>query len=186
VECPYCGSRNIIWDYERGEIVCGECGTVFDKIYSFIEYRDEEPIYISRVNYNSFYRKIGRINEWRERVVGRDIVLYNGAFINKESFDAAKIIESNEKYLIIYDIMNRIPKFKAKDIRYKIAIALYLVDKKEFDKFRLLFNIREKYLLKILNSMNRKDKEKLSDTLKNRLNEFMGGNISFQHVNNEG
>lgn len=28
VRCPVCGSSRLIYDYERGEVVCGECGTV--------------------------------------------------------------------------------------------------------------------------------------------------------------
>ncbi|MCD6323996.1 MAG: TFIIB-type zinc ribbon-containing protein [Desulfurococcales archaeon] len=33
VRCPHCGSRKLVWDYERGEIICPVCGTVVDRIY---------------------------------------------------------------------------------------------------------------------------------------------------------
>jgi transcription initiation factor TFIIIB Brf1 subunit/transcription initiation factor TFIIB len=32
--CPVCGGQ-LIWDYERGEIVCSRCGLVVDKIYYY-------------------------------------------------------------------------------------------------------------------------------------------------------
>ena len=31
VECPECGSRNLIHDYERAELVCDGCGLVIDE-----------------------------------------------------------------------------------------------------------------------------------------------------------
>ncbi len=33
--CPECGSTHLIWDYERGELVCGDCGAVIED--SFID-----------------------------------------------------------------------------------------------------------------------------------------------------
>jgi uncharacterized Zn finger protein (UPF0148 family) len=33
LRCPYCGSRNLVWDYSRGEVICADCGSVIDRIY---------------------------------------------------------------------------------------------------------------------------------------------------------
>jgi transcription initiation factor TFIIB len=33
VECPECGSRNLIHDYERAELVCDSCGLVVDEAF---------------------------------------------------------------------------------------------------------------------------------------------------------
>ena len=33
--CPYCGSRNLVWDYSKGTVVCADCGSVLDSIYEF-------------------------------------------------------------------------------------------------------------------------------------------------------
>ena len=27
-ECPECHSKNLVWDYERAELFCGDCGLV--------------------------------------------------------------------------------------------------------------------------------------------------------------
>lgn len=35
MRCPYCGSRNVVWDYSTGSIVCAECGSVLDSIYEY-------------------------------------------------------------------------------------------------------------------------------------------------------
>lgn len=33
MKCPYCGSPEVVWDYERGDIICTTCGTVIERIY---------------------------------------------------------------------------------------------------------------------------------------------------------
>lgn len=33
MECVYCGSQNLVYDYLHGYIVCGDCGTVNDDIF---------------------------------------------------------------------------------------------------------------------------------------------------------
>lgn len=38
VQCPECGSRNLVQDYERAELVCSDCGLVVDA-----EFVDEGP-----------------------------------------------------------------------------------------------------------------------------------------------
>ena len=32
-KCPECGSTRLIWDYERGELICQDCGLVLDDSY---------------------------------------------------------------------------------------------------------------------------------------------------------
>lgn len=33
LRCPLCGSPNLVWDFERGEVVCTSCGYVVEQIY---------------------------------------------------------------------------------------------------------------------------------------------------------
>lgn len=33
MRCPLCGSPNLVWDFERGEVVCTSCGYVVEQIY---------------------------------------------------------------------------------------------------------------------------------------------------------
>ena len=53
--CPECGSAHIAHDYERGELVCKQCGLVIEDRYIEIRGRNGEPI--ARRNGTS----------WRER-----------------------------------------------------------------------------------------------------------------------
>ena len=173
MECPYCKSRNIIWDYTRGEIVCRSCGSVLDKIYSYAEYYDDEPVFIAKSSYIDFYKKVERTKKWVERIMGKRVVLYNGSYIREVSLNVAKLIESDEKYLIIYDVVNNIPQLRTKDIRYKLALALYLIDKEEFNKFKMHLGISEKYMEKLLSTLSRKEKERITNLLKERLADFL-------------
>mgnify|MGYP001772548240 CR=1 FL=1 len=174
MRCPYCGSENIVWDNSTGDIICASCGTVLDKIYNSEAYggNDDERVYTSKIVYNEFYKKIKRIDKWRKRFMGRRVMVYNGMIIKETSLNALKIIESDERYLILYDIINSIPEFKNKDIRYKLALGLYFIDKKEYKRLKMMLEIREKYIAKILNGMSRKEKEKITNIIKRRLGEI--------------
>ena len=35
MKCPYCGSSNLIWDSNSGNVVCADCGSVLDTIYDY-------------------------------------------------------------------------------------------------------------------------------------------------------
>lgn len=39
MRCPLCGSQNLVWDFERGEVVCASCGYVIEPIYVSNEFR---------------------------------------------------------------------------------------------------------------------------------------------------
>jgi hypothetical protein len=47
MRCPLCGSPNLVWDFERGEIVCASCGYVVDRIYVSNDVR-HEPVTVHR------------------------------------------------------------------------------------------------------------------------------------------
>jgi len=41
MQCPYCGGQ-LVWDYQYGEVVCNNCGTVVEKIYDYNSPRPDE------------------------------------------------------------------------------------------------------------------------------------------------
>lgn len=180
MECPYCKSKSIIWDYSKGEIVCTSCGAVLDKIYSYDLPFEKSHSLTSKADYSKLYEKIERVRKWEERIMEKRVTNYNGALVKRESLSVAKIIESNEKYLIIYDVMSNIPQFRTKDMRYKMAVGLYLVDRDEFNKLKLTLGISEKYMHKILIKLNRGEKEKITNLLKKRLAEYTTENLALQ------
>ncbi len=46
LKCPYCGSKNIIFDYERNELVCADCGSVIED--RLIDYGFEHRFFKNR------------------------------------------------------------------------------------------------------------------------------------------
>ena len=173
MKCPYCGSKNIIWNEESGEVVCANCGAVLDRIYYAGSYQgDSETVTIPKSAFPDFYKKVERIKKWRRPAMKRRVVLYNGRYIRELSLNAVKIIESDEKYLILYDIIDSLPEFRGRDIRYKLAVGLYLFNKNEFEKLKPLLGISEDYMEKLLSKLKVKDREKIRKLLKEKLSEI--------------
>ena len=40
-QCPVCGGI-LVWDYQRGEVICSSCGLVVDRIYDYSPLRENE------------------------------------------------------------------------------------------------------------------------------------------------
>ena len=156
MKCPYCGSENLVW--REGQVVCSSCGSVIDRIYdgaSFFEPIKPKPATKYTV-------------EKEEIPIYKDVVLDNGAVIRAESLPAIKLIESNELFLIIYDVVNSHPLFRSKTIKTKLAVALYLYDTRLFKKFKRILGMNEKRVLKVLASVKRDEREKLREKIRER------------------
>lgn len=174
MKCPYCGSNNIIWDDKNGEIICASCGSVLDKIYYGEIYDESDPqVTLPKSAFPEFYKKVKRTKTWRRPVMRRRVVLYNGGYIRELSLNAVKLIENNEKFLILYDIIDRLPQFRTRDVRYKLAIGLYLFDINEFRRLKPLLDISEDYMAKLISKLKAKDREKIRKMIKKRLSEMM-------------
>ena len=175
MKCPYCGSSELIWDYKTGDVVCSKCASVIDKIYYTDLYEISDDITVtSKYVYYDFFRKFKRYNEYKRKIEKnekkiRKIVIYNGSLIKESSLNVMKIIENNERLLILYDIMDSLPQFMARNSMYKLAVGLYLLDKKEFHRLRKNLNISDKYMRKILSKLKVKDKLKIQSLLKRRI-----------------
>ena len=176
MKCPYCGSNEIIWDYKTGDVVCLRCASVIDKVFYTDQYETADEITITpKFAYYDFFKKLERYNQYKDKIVKneektRKMVIYNGALIRESSLSAMKIIENNERLLILYDVIDSLPQFRSKNSIYKLAIGLYLYDRKEFYKIRRNLNISEKYMKKILSKLKVKDKLKIQNLLKRRMN----------------
>lgn len=178
MECPYCKSKNLVWDYKNGVIVCSSCGLVVDQIFDQSAYNDYEienissskyiipqEIYLNKSsNFISKTNKILDINIKVNRVkksrknFEEKLIFYNGSIIRESSLISLKYIENNEKLFIVYDFIDRIPKFKDKHIKYKVALALYFYDIELFNKIEPMLGISKKYFRKILSTVKSKER----------------------------
>lgn len=172
MKCPYCGSENLVWDYEHGNIVCSECGSVIDQIYSDFEFIDNEPVVTSLSYYIDFKKKLdtyNRLKQLEDKIKKSKLVIYNGSNVKETSLNALKLIENNEKLLILYDVIDNIPMFRSKSIKYKLALALYFYDKKNFEKYVKNLNISPKYMSKLLSKIKIKDKIRIKELIDNKI-----------------
>ena len=176
MKCPYCGSNEIIWDYKTGDLICSTCASVIDKVYYNDLYEISDDIVITpKYAYYDFFKKLKRLDEYKNKIRKnnkrkiRMMVMYNGSSIRESSLSAMKIIENNERLLILYDIMDTLPQFRSKNSNYKLAVGLYLLDKKEFCKLRRNLNINDKYMKKLLSKLKVKDRLKIQSLLKRKI-----------------
>ena len=157
MKCPYCGSENLVW--KDGEVVCTSCGSVIDRIYEhnmFFEVKPAKPT-----------PKYKIIEE--EIPISENAVYYNGSTVSEDSLLALKLIESNEKFLLIYDTIASLPMFQTKTIKTKLAVGLYLYNKEMFNKYRMYLQVSEKYIKKLLNRIKKKEREKIQKLLRSRV-----------------
>jgi len=175
MKCPYCGSSEIVWDYKTGDMVCSKCASVIDKIYYDNLYETSDDVVITpKYAYYNFFKKLERLNEYKEKIKKnkrklRKTIIYNGSSIKESSLNTMKILENNERLLILYDIMDTLPQFRSKNSKYKLAVGIYLLDKKEFNKLKRNLNISDKYMKKILSKLKVKDKLKIQSLLKRKI-----------------
>jgi len=153
LKCPVCGGL-LVWDYERGEVVCSLCGLVYDKITTLeawsygltsggdgggerrVLMHDYRRVSSSRYKHLlRVYRrtvKLVKNKPWLE--VDYEKVFENGRFIytlkSKASIKALKNVEEQGYWEIVkqgLDYINNVnPAFLARSERSRYALA-YMV-----------------------------------------------------------
>ncbi len=147
--CPYCNGV-LIWDHQRGDIVCSECGTVIDRIYIMdktigIEDSGVECSRGSRklVNvrgtprsysmYMRMYRMIRNssrdlmINEQRFNALVRGEIGQVNILTSPGSIMSSKLVDSDEELRGILDnIVSRIPRLASRTYKGKVTAALLI------------------------------------------------------------
>lgn len=104
--CPECGSEDIAWSYERGEVTCARCGLVVDRIYEpGDEAREARPHGYSARSYAGFVRRRERTYRAFEKLrrrAGR-----GGLFIEEGAFRAYLSSRSRRMVRVLSSPRNR-------------------------------------------------------------------------------
>jgi len=153
--CPYCNSTDLIWDYERGYLVCTSCGSVISQLFADLfmpypqsnAYTEPQGMYSIR---ESLREKDRRIYARKLSKISKEVYLYE-----KYSKKARKNVEVNIRALlegtkekiyrhrndsmltrlmeddselkrIIKEIVEKDPVFSSRTYRGKVAIAMML------------------------------------------------------------
>jgi len=146
MRCPYCGSTNVVWDEERGEVVCMDCGSVIDRIYVLRkDYEERSPIRSYQVRGNvgvsratkEFMKLLDNVKH-NKKLRGRAIIDSNSFFnyINGK-IGRVKIIRLSTPYLLsirrnqevsqVLKLINKYPRLNSRTERAKIALALIAI-----------------------------------------------------------
>jgi len=165
----------LVWDNKSGDVVCSNCGAVIDKVYylggTFNNDNETLPVTVSlNVSTSMKTRKqqLKLIRRGREK----RMVIYNGSFIKESNLNIMKMLENNERLLIIYDIIDSLSAFKTRNPKYKLAIGLYLYNRSEFERIKKSLNISERYMKKILAKLKAKERANLESLLRKRFRQF--------------
>ncbi|MEM0020446.1 MULTISPECIES: TFIIB-type zinc ribbon-containing protein [Metallosphaera] len=150
--CSYCGSKNLIWDYTRGEVVCGDCGTTVDRVYDYRPMFMEEVLRSSQ-NRSLLYknREIESFKEFMHLLKkSRFLRKYKGVKLNVSlnqgsiqgskiysqiSLDALYKIESDKVAIKIYKYLEKMGIFSGLKFKTRVLLTYYLVY--DNDKIRI-------------------------------------------------
>jgi len=151
IKCPRCGSEEIIWDPERGEVICSSCGLVIDEIYyhprTFVELKRNVNEGGNRrsARKKSSREKPGEILSIYEKLFGwwrlrrnididKDRLLqfsregYNGRiFVHKKDRELQKLLEISPTLKKIYDYLENFPRLSSRTFRARLLISYILL-----------------------------------------------------------
>jgi len=143
--CTYCYSTNIIWDYERGYVVCGDCGTVLDVIYYYsINTSQEDGKQIRKLKsihhiqsmskYTSTYLRLTKVASRHGLIVDNEVFMryISGStplvkVFKKPNVDISRFMD-NEPIKLVLDLMKNYPKLTSRTDRAKVALAKIALD----------------------------------------------------------
>lgn len=162
MQCAYCRSLNVVWDFERGCVVCGDCGTVLDVIYCFchsIAPKEEHSIRKSRNGIHkpsisrytrTYLRLMRRASEYGLEIDNEVFKKYSSGtsplvkVFKKPSVDLNKL--TSEEYVkAVLDVMRKYPRLTSRTDRAKVAlvkIALSMVSENEVNIKKLSHELR--------------------------------------------
>ncbi|MEM0187805.1 MAG: TFIIB-type zinc ribbon-containing protein [Saccharolobus sp.] len=135
MKCQVCGSTEIVWNEEKGEIVCSNCGVVIDSIYydSVDRFSVNEIVIDNNLYFNDIKIKNLRIREF-----------FNNNTLNK-SIDEYEIILKtmllDKQYRIIYDLLLNEGILSGIRTKTKVGILIYI---------RYVYNNKYREILKKL------------------------------------
>ena len=142
--CPYCGSKELIWDYSSGYIICSDCGSVLDRIYeqTLLRLNEglEDSVVSSSIKGNVKLKPITiRYLELLEKVKNkkRRLSIDSKAFLEyaEGKRPLVKVLTRNynrevllrEDVRKVINLMKKYPRLNSRTDRAKIAIALIAI-----------------------------------------------------------
>ncbi len=173
--CTYCRSNHIIWDYEKGDIICGNCGAVLDKIYlDGVVKHDEDADSFKRdyrcsliSKHTKLYLKLMEKASRYGLVVDNDVVMkyFSGKAplikVFKRPAPVNAELTNDERIKIVMSIVNKYPRLasrteRAKYALAKIALAIAMNEANHLDIKRMKneLNISEVHLRRLLKVIN--------------------------------
>ncbi|MCY0883793.1 MAG: hypothetical protein OWQ50_08515 [Acidianus infernus] len=153
MQCPYCGSNDLIWDNIHGNIVCASCGSVIDTLYDYSQIDTSEDII--DLNKNLSERKETRnFIKLTETVSNKFRIINNKKnmkFITEDGELALSLLNMDKKVYKVYEYLEKNGIFCGRKIKTRVALSFYIAGYrcKKMRNILEKLHINEKYFRKI-------------------------------------
>ena len=145
MRCTYCGSIYLVWDHISGDIVCGECGVVQDRIYDtgISRFEDIDLVTTKRrkthhkLKVGKIYKRYNTLLARRFRKLRKNVIIPEDAmnqilsgvksktkmFRHVSDSEIEKLINRHPVLNKVIDIIGKYPRLTSRTYRGKVAIA---------------------------------------------------------------
>ncbi|MDT7900582.1 MAG: TFIIB-type zinc ribbon-containing protein [Acidianus sp.] len=153
MQCPYCNSKNLIWDSIHGNIICASCGSVIDTLYDYSQIgTSEEIIDLNKgVSERKETRNFIRLTE----TISNKFRIFNNKenmkFITEDGELALSLLNMDKKVYKIYEFLEKNGMFSGRKIKIRVALSFYIAGYrcKKMKNILEKLHINEKYFRKI-------------------------------------
>lgn len=209
--CKRCLAKDsIITDYEAGELVCNNCGLVYEE--KIIDEQDEKRTFEDDEGDNQIHRVGPPNNPEYGNDFGTNILIHiNGKTRYKRDYSKLSKIQKNfirikrllssadiprnmiEETKILYEKIAKNKNMQGRNINHIILGIYYYVCRrlkcaKTIKEIALMFNVSERVIKKAFNSVKSDivepeiNEDNINDVEKNYITTFIGGNIGkYEH-----
>lgn len=149
MKCPQCGNDKLVWDFERGEVVCPYCGLVIDTIYYDTIYYEKSKEHSNNKIGNRDQKYIISVEEVHD-------INYNSRDKNRYKLD---IISRDKNLEKVYKDLENLGIFSGRRAKFKLIMTIYFSNNIEkYKKYLENLGISKKDYMKTLRKMSLKDK----------------------------
>ncbi|MEZ0290886.1 MAG: TFIIB-type zinc ribbon-containing protein [Sulfolobales archaeon] len=180
--CPSCGSEDVVWDYQRGEVICSSCGLVIDTIYytarrfseknesserkvlKAVSLRRESAPGVIVKAYSKFF------SWWRLRKnleIDRDLLLraYEGSSVSRvirhiKDSKLEKLLQISPTLKKVFNYIDLYPRLSSRTFRAKVLVSYLLLREAygtpiSLNMLSRAFSISRNHLLRIRKEIKR-------------------------------
>ncbi|ARM75882.1 TFIIB-type zinc ribbon-containing protein [Acidianus manzaensis] len=153
MQCPYCGSTNLLWDIKNGTVICRDCASVIDSMYDYERYNNNEIVIdFNKLTINQNTKEfLSILDNIRYKNKYKIDLSNKNKYLTEDGIYALQLLNMDTSVRKIYDELTKYGYFSGKKIKTRVAISFYLSGYRGNKMRNILrkLHINEKYFKKI-------------------------------------